>query len=121
MKSTIIEGVPDSRIKRLKKYLLKVEREFGKPLRKTPRFGERDCPISNFQPIVRRKGAILMADCYAPGLVEARPPNQGNLFPVIILKIYDDEDSEWWAGLLLKTRYAITHHIQQWIKDGKKL
>lgn len=111
MKSTIIEGIPDSKIKRLKKHLLKVEEVSGGELRKTPRHERWECPIANFEPVAYTKERREIT-C---GVSNFRT------LTMQFIKVYDSKDTDWWEGLPALTRYVITRHIQQWIKEGKKL
>lgn len=111
MKSTIIEGIPDSKIKRLKKHLLKAEELTGGKLRQKPREPANECPILNFAPLKIKGGGKCLYGIW----------RSYSWFGCRVFRLYTKEDSDWWADLKFETQEAITRHIQQWIKEGKKL
>ena len=124
MKDTMVKGVPDYKIERLKKHLLKAEKMMGKPLRTTPRYKATLCPINNFEPTSyneygERQGGYFESDCTF-GVLGIRRANSTFYIFAQAVKIYDEKDSWWWESLALKTRCAITKYISNWIKNEKK-
>ncbi|GAG55287.1 unnamed protein product [marine sediment metagenome] len=107
-----IEGIPEKKLERLKKHLLKVEGLAGKPLRKTPYTAWTICPITNFAPDYDDRGRNYVGAgldgyvCYGNAGAEAKSR-----------KVYSLPDSLWWGSLSDKQRRQVTKYIQGWIKD----
>jgi hypothetical protein len=106
VKDTMVEGVPDSKIKRLQGHLLKAEELSGHPLYKKPKRSYDTCPIENF--------AYQEKVCFGVwgGKFEKLT---GEIIP--IYELYKLGDSYWWGSLSRKTRLAITKYISNWIRE----
>lgn len=105
----IIRGIPNKRLDRLKKHLLKLEKQTGKPLRRKPRGEPFECPIENFAPSKNRArdkfcGAGFMSVTY--GLLH--------------YKIYGFSDAAWWCNLAPEPSRQVTKYIMDWIKNREK-
>lgn len=119
MKNTIIEGVSDNRIERLKKHMLKVEHLAGKPLRekRRPHVTWPFCPIEYFAPNKDDKGLYFGA----VGFCHIRYGDYEDDTCRIHEDVWAEGDTRWWRQLKPDKRKAILNYISQWIKDGKKL
>ncbi|MCJ7828668.1 MAG: hypothetical protein MUP81_02875 [Dehalococcoidia bacterium] len=116
---SIIEGIPDSKITRLKKHLLKVEKMTGGKLRQKKRGFSPQCPIYNFAPDTdgnKRSFVGAGISIHYGSWVNKNEVTYNN-----DLKLYSEGDEYWWKRLTAKDKEAITRYIQQWIKDGKEL
>jgi hypothetical protein len=105
-----IEGIPEKKLDRLKKHLLKVEKLTGRPLREKPRFDPDDCPIGNFAPDKDREGFVL--ENWSREVCYVEDWGGANLY-----SIYSGSDTIWWALLPDELKIKATKHIQGWIKS----
>jgi hypothetical protein len=104
-----IEGIPEKRLDRLKKHLLKAEKLTGKPLRKTPAHHFASCPIGNFAPNKDKDGFPLEA---WRGTVEYEGGWRMKYY-----RIYSPNDTLWWTYLPYELKIKVTKYIQGWIKN----
>jgi hypothetical protein len=111
MKSTMVEGVPDRKIKRLQGHLLKAERLAKQPLSKSPRADFECCPILNFAPLHNSEGRQCEFD-------DGNDEYDGHA--IYFYPLYSFKDSIWWQGLPPKTCRAITKYISNWIKERNR-
>jgi hypothetical protein len=109
----IIEGVPNSKLERLKKHLLWIEEQTGGKLRGVPRQDYEECPIFNFAPDKNGEGKEFLdagMQLYYGGF------NSSEIYP----SVYKKADWLWWENLTKERRLRITEYIQNWIKNGRK-
>jgi hypothetical protein len=99
------------RLDRLWNHLLEVEKQTGKPLRKTPRYNYQNCPIENFSP---RYNSARYEFSYASSfgdIVYFKGWDNKNYF------IYDIEDSKWFGKLSEEDAISINRWAKKKIKE----
>jgi len=109
MSKQIVEGVPNSRLERLKGHLLGLEEATKKPLLKSPRYDGDKCPIGNFAPKKDSEGYKLF--CWREVVIYEKR-GKFNRYP-----LYGTEDMKWWLRLPKEPCCKITRYIQEWIKN----
>lgn len=118
MKDTMVKGVPDYKIERLKKHLLKVEKLTGGKLRRTSRgWADNNCPISDFSPNKDGGKRDFMWTGNDGVVTYWGDISDGD---VKDYNIFASSDTKWWDSLKPETRRRITKYISNWIKNEKK-
>ena len=92
-----VEGVPQYKLNRLWKHMLKVEKLTGSRLRKNPRYESHECPIDRFSPSIDKEGN------HFTGATKYATLEYDNK----VYEIHPMSDSLWWGYLSYSIRTNI--------------